>query len=109
MNWDAIGAAGELIGAIVVVASVLYLGRQISQTNRIARTSVSREHQVRYGEIYQWICTDQEITNLVAKLRDPEYRAQSAEEEEKIENYHKMLDDEARRRGGVVLDVHTSH
>ncbi len=26
--------------------------------------------------------------------------------EEKIEFYHKMLDEEAKRRGGVVLDVH---
>ena len=29
MNWDAIGAVGELLGALVVVVSFLYLGRQI--------------------------------------------------------------------------------
>lgn len=29
--------------------------------------------------------------------------------EEKIEFYHKMLDAEAKRRGGVILDVHQAH
>jgi len=87
MNWDAIGAGGELLGALVVVASVLYLGRQISQTNRIAQTSVAREHQNRYGDLYQLISTDPSITSLVTKLRDPEYRAQTDEEEEKVENF----------------------
>lgn len=87
MNWDAIGAVGEVLGALVVVASVLYLGRQVSQTNRIARTSVSREYQNRYGELYQWIATDPSITSLAAKLRDPEYRARTGEEEEKVEHF----------------------
>ena len=29
MNWEAIGAIGELLGAIVVVITILFLGRQI--------------------------------------------------------------------------------
>ena len=36
MNWEAIGAVGEVFGAIALVATLLYLGRQIGQTNRIA-------------------------------------------------------------------------
>ena len=29
MNWDAIGAVGEIIGAIAVVVTLFYLARQI--------------------------------------------------------------------------------
>lgn len=29
MNWDAIGAAGEVLGALAVVVSIVYLGRQV--------------------------------------------------------------------------------
>jgi hypothetical protein len=29
MNWDAIGAIAELLGAIGVIASLIYLARQI--------------------------------------------------------------------------------
>ncbi|MCR9277845.1 MAG: hypothetical protein NXH85_07695 [Pseudomonadaceae bacterium] len=34
MNWDALGAIAELLGAIAVIASLLYLGRQIQVSNR---------------------------------------------------------------------------
>lgn len=34
MNWDAIGAIGEVIGAIAVVATLGYLAKQVSQQNR---------------------------------------------------------------------------
>ena len=33
MNWDAIGAVGEIVGALAVVISVIYLAVQIRQTN----------------------------------------------------------------------------
>ena len=32
MNWDAIGAVGEVIGAFAVVVTLFYLARQISQS-----------------------------------------------------------------------------
>ena len=32
MNWDAIGAVAELLGAIGVIASLIYLARQIGQS-----------------------------------------------------------------------------
>lgn len=34
MNWDAIGAIAELVGAIGVVASLAYLGTQLRQNSR---------------------------------------------------------------------------
>ena len=37
MNWEAIGAIGELIGAVVVIVSVLYLAAQIRQNTEQAR------------------------------------------------------------------------
>lgn len=39
MNWDAIGALANLIGAAAVVVSVLYLGRQIRTGTRELRSS----------------------------------------------------------------------
>ncbi len=34
MNWDALGAIAELLGAVGVIASLLYLGRQIRQSTK---------------------------------------------------------------------------
>jgi len=39
MNWEAIGAIGEVIGAFAVVASLIYLAGQIRHNNRLASSN----------------------------------------------------------------------
>lgn len=39
MNWEAIGAIGDFLGGVVVIASVAYLAVQIRQSNRHAEAS----------------------------------------------------------------------
>ena len=39
VNWDAIGAIGEIVGAIAVVATLGYLAVQINQSTKVARSS----------------------------------------------------------------------
>lgn len=39
MNWDAVGAGAELLGAIGVIASLFYLGTQIRQNTKTVRTA----------------------------------------------------------------------
>jgi len=38
MNWEAIGAAGEIIGALAVVITLVYLAVQIRQSNELLRS-----------------------------------------------------------------------
>ena len=37
MNWDAVGAIGEIVGAAAVVITLFYLGTQIRHANALAR------------------------------------------------------------------------
>ena len=37
MNWEAIGAIGQIVGAIAVVISLIYLAREIRSNARSAR------------------------------------------------------------------------
>jgi NAD/NADP transhydrogenase alpha subunit len=37
MNWDAISSVAEIIGAIAVVVSLIYLASQVKQSNTQAR------------------------------------------------------------------------
>jgi len=37
MNWDAIGAIGEIVGALAVVLSLIYLATQIRASNSVAQ------------------------------------------------------------------------
>jgi hypothetical protein len=41
MNWDALGAIAETLGAIAVVASLVYLGRQVRQGSREVHANTS--------------------------------------------------------------------
>ena len=43
MNWEAIGAVGEIAGAAAVFASLIYLSLQIRQNTRAIRGSAERE------------------------------------------------------------------
>jgi len=43
MDWTMVGALGEVAGAVAVAASLLYVGRQVRQNNRIARAEAYRE------------------------------------------------------------------
>ena len=60
MNWEAIGAVGEIVGAGAVVISLVYLASQLRQSNELARENAYRELQ-------------RDIAQIMADLnRDPE-------------------------------------
>lgn len=43
MNWDAIGATAEILGALAVLATLVYLSLQIHQSNKLAQAESQRE------------------------------------------------------------------
>ena len=42
MNWEAIGAIGQLVGALAVVISVLYLAREVRSSAQATRVASER-------------------------------------------------------------------
>ncbi len=87
MSWETGAVIAEIASATGVIITLAYLAFQISQTNRIAKSAVVRELEQKYIDLYTLIATDTEFANLVTKLRDPSYRADSEVEEEKLENF----------------------
>ena len=57
MNWEAAGAVGEIIGAMGVIASLLYLAMQVRVSNKAAaiesKLAVSRMHSDFIGSLIQ--------------------------------------------------------
>ena len=43
MDWEAIGAVGEILGALAVVATLFYLTSQIRQGTRVARADMTKD------------------------------------------------------------------
>ncbi len=43
MNWDAIAAIAEMVGAFGVIASLIYLATQIRQSTKVARAETTKD------------------------------------------------------------------
>ena len=52
MNWEAIGAVGEIVGAVAVVGSLLYLATQIRTQTRDSKLAAVRELTANLMESY---------------------------------------------------------
>ena len=81
MNWDAIGAIGEVTGAIAVLVTLIYLAVQLRhsteqarQANAIARADISAQVRQRYDALWHQISADPQLAIAFNKImfRDEE-------------------------------------
>lgn len=71
MNWDAVGAIGEICGAVVVIGTLIFLSRQISQGNRIAQGQAMRDLVGQFNESMQrWADQPETIPIMQQGLSD---------------------------------------
>ena len=61
MNWDAIGAVAELAGAAGVIFSLVYLARQIRQSNATDQLTATLGLQSSYNAVGDLFLRDSEI------------------------------------------------
>ena len=85
MNWEAIGAVGELLGAAVVFLTLLYLANQIKQANSVARFNTTREVMGQFDELKRLYATDSAIRKVMMKEGEL-----SADESEQLYNFALM-------------------
>ena len=67
MNWDAIGAIGENVGAIGVIVSVVYLALQVRKQTDESRLAASRELCEMFGTAVDRITDNLEFTSIYLK------------------------------------------
>ena len=64
MNWDAVGAVGEVVGAIGVIVSLLYLATQIRQSNTLERANAYRDFLEDSSSVFADLYRDPELHRL---------------------------------------------
>ena len=67
MNWDAIGAVGEIVGALAVVVSIVYLAAQVRKQTAETQLAASRELSALYHDILGTLSEDKEFASLYLK------------------------------------------
>ena len=70
MNWDALGAIGELVGAVAVVVTLLYVGRQIHQANTQTQASARYSFINAYGKMNASITENKDVASVFRRGMD---------------------------------------
>ena len=71
MNWDAIGAIGEIVGALAVMLTLFYLARQIKQTNQNTEATVESQMSTWWSHANREILLSADMTEVIeAGLND---------------------------------------
>jgi len=86
VNWEAIGAAGEILGAIAVFVTLVYLASQIKQSNNLARFTATKEILNQFNHLNEMVATDAGLREVLAKTGDI-----SDDEREQIYNFALMF------------------
>jgi len=69
MNWEAIGAVGEVLGGLAVFVTLIYLARQISESNKLARSSSAHDAMSGFGKVNEMIVANPTLAELLAQLK----------------------------------------
>ena len=85
MDWNAAGAVGEILGAVAVFLTLLYLATQIKQTNKMARFETTREIVGQFNACNHLYATDATIRKVMLKKEEL-----SVEEAEQLYTYVDM-------------------
>lgn len=93
MNWEAVGAIGEILGALAVFVTLVYLAVQVRQVKSELHTSGFREISTLLNETSASITP--EIARTLAKI----------EKKEPLEDWEKILCDEFFYRLTNTLEV----
>jgi hypothetical protein len=73
LNWEAIGAVGEIIGAAAVVLTLGYLARETRKNAQALDATSSREFASRMAEWHREAARDPEIKRILLKSLKPEF------------------------------------
>ena len=72
MNWEAIGAVGSIVGGLAIVATLIYMSVQISQTQRLAKLQASQNLNDMFNQSFALVAASPELANRVHRLESGE-------------------------------------
>ena len=67
MNWDAISAIAEILGAVAVVASLMYVGKQVAQNTAMMRVGSASETLEKDFDLTNPILESAELADIWSK------------------------------------------
>lgn len=103
MNWQAIGAAGEILAAIAVVVTLIYLAKQIRQNSQAVQVSALRDTTEQWHRWSEVLATSPDLADIVMR-GNKSYRQLPENEAMRYGAYVQMFFDSAEAMRSLVLD-----
>ena len=69
VNWEALGAVGELVGAAGVIASLVYLAVQVRTGNRVSAVQAKLESTRLLNDFQDLLIRNPELNQLMIEAR----------------------------------------
>ena len=91
MTWTDFGALGELVGAIAVVISLIYLSRQVRQNTRAITTGNEAAVQGNFQRLARVFYTDREMGQLILEVMSGEADVSEADQFAAMAYFFDML------------------
>jgi hypothetical protein len=67
VDWNAIGAIGEILGAVAVVVTLLYLSKQIRQNSRSVQVAALRDTTSQRNHWSELLATSPDLAEIVVR------------------------------------------
>ena len=68
MNWEALGAIGELVGAVSVLLTLIYLARQIKENTKVQTISAYSSMMYGFEALHSWSGSTKELAQINLKM-----------------------------------------
>ena len=91
MNWDAIGAIGEIIGAAAVVVSLIYLAIQFRTNTNALRASASWDAELVFVQRNEKIARDPAASELLSRAFDVDADIKNFSDAERVQLFADTL------------------
>jgi hypothetical protein len=90
MNWEAIAAVGEIAGALAVIITLVYLARQVRQSNRQDLISSFQHTQDLINQFLESTLASESMADIVVRGR-ASYEALSDAERLRFDHFHLVI------------------
>lgn len=91
MNWDALGSVGELVGAVAVVVSVVYLAIQLKTNTKTMRAGAAWDAEKLYIDLNDNAARDPQFCELVQRATAADGDISDLDNTERVQIYLAIL------------------
>lgn len=87
MNWEAIGSVGEMVSALAVVVSLVYLGVQLRTNSKTLKASAAWDAETIFAEANIQSARDPEFSALARRYMSPDVSIDDFTEDERSQTW----------------------